>query len=132
MRIKSIKLLFILLISTLSLYSSEHREKHSHFYNKDLNYLNLSQEQTDAIKKIVKKYRQQMRYFHKTKEVLEEKKRTVFVDENFNEEKLVMINNELEKNKTQIEIEFFKEIHPILNKSQREKFGNYLEEWEIE
>ncbi len=126
------KLLLLALVLTLSLSGDEHYEKHKHFYSKDLNFLALNKAQTDSIKHIIKKYRKQMKQFRIAKEGLEGKKRAIFIDDNFNEEKLQAINEEIDKNKSEIEIEFLKQIHPILDKSQREKFGNYLEEWEIE
>lgn len=126
MKILSILLLCIVLLQA----DKHHKDKHS--YSKDLTYLQLNPTQTDLIKHIIKKYRKEIKAFREYKENREEQKKTIFLEDKFNPEKIISIEDEIERNRVQIEIDFLKQIHSILDKLQREKFANYIDEWEIE
>ena len=126
------KFLFMIFTFVLFLQADDHDDKHKHSYSKDLTYLNLNGTQTDLIKNIIKKYRKQIKEFRENKENLQEQKKVVFLEDKFDPDKIIAIDDEIEKNRTQIEVEFLKQIHPILDKLQRDRFKNYIEEWEVE
>ncbi len=103
-----------------------------HHYNKDLTYLNLNSIQKSEIVKIIKNYRKSIKLFRKQKETISEKKQKIFVQDNFDEVKVIMENNNLNSKAVQIEISFLKKMHNLLSKKQREKFARYMEDWDLE
>lgn len=126
------KFIFMLVFFILFLEAKEHKDNHKHYYTKDLTYLNLNETQKESIKDIIKKYRKQIKQYRDEKDILEEEKRTSFLTDKFDENKIIEINKKISFKNTQIEVEFLKQIYQVLDTSQRKKFAIYVEEWEVE
>lgn len=103
-----------------------------HHYRKDFSYLSLSKEQKSVVKKILKEYQEELREYRHIKYKLVEKKQNLFLDSNFDAQKLEMLNETINEKKSKVELKLLKNLHKVLSKEQKYKFIHYLEEWEIE
>ena len=124
------KVLLILLL-TLSLYA-EHDGKKEHQLSKDLSYLELSQDQKERVKVILKQYRVDLKAFREFKEKMENQKEALLIQERLNEEDLHVINQAISQKANTIESRFLLQMHTLLSPEQRQKFAQNLEEWEVE
>jgi len=124
------KVLLILLL-TLSLYA-DHDGKKEHQLSKDLSYLELSQDQKERVKGILKQYRVDLKAFREFKEKMENQKETLLIQERLNEEDLHVINQAISQKANTIESRFLLQMHTLLSPEQRQKFAQNLEEWEVE
>lgn len=106
-----------------------HSEKH---INKELSHLNLSKEQNKKIKKILKKFRIQLKIYGELKEDIEEKREKIFSKNILNIEELSKLNLILDTKAHNIENNLLMQIHEILNKKQRKRFIYYFDDWEVE
>lgn len=123
------KAVFILFL-TLFLYAGHDDKKEFHI-NKDLTHLNLSQEQNEAMKKILKKYHHEIEEFREFQEKINVKKQKLFLEEALDLEALNMLNRKLYEKSTQEENTLLSRVHAILTPEQRVRFIRYFEEWEI-
>ncbi|MEV9499912.1 hypothetical protein [Aliarcobacter butzleri] len=121
--------IFLLLISFVLILNADNKHKYSY---KDLDYLDLNEDQVKVIKKALldlkKDYKEFYEYKHEQEDILED----IIESDNFNEELYYKILMDLKTKATKLEIKRIKKIHEVLNKKQREEFADYLEEWEIE
>ncbi|KLD97137.1 Spy/CpxP family protein refolding chaperone [Aliarcobacter butzleri] len=121
--------IFLLLISFVLILNADNKHKYSY---KDLDYLDLNEDQVKVIKKALldlkKDYKEFYEYKHEQEDVLE----NIIESDNFNEELYYKILMDLKTEATKLEVKRIKKIHEVLNKKQREEFADYLEEWEIE
>ncbi|MGB3750508.1 MAG: hypothetical protein WA945_02995 [Arcobacteraceae bacterium] len=124
-------LLFLLLTFSLSA-DDDYKKKYHHYYSKDLTYLNLTYEQKEEITDILKEYRHDIKKYKKYKKKKLEDKEDIFEEDILDIEELYKINQEISGKASQIEISFLEKIHQILSENQREKFIDYIDEWEIE
>lgn len=124
-------LLFIFLL-TLFGHGDDGKDKHHHFYKKDLTFLSLDDAQKVAVKKILHKYRKELKDFKKEKIVLLKERQKIFLDDTFQFEKLENKYSKIDKMRNDIEAKFLENMHAVLNPIQREKFIHYLHEWEID
>ncbi|GAB6046001.1 hypothetical protein JCM11957_16000 [Caminibacter profundus] len=122
------KLIFLFFLFPLF---AESYYEHSHI-PKDLSFLNLNKSQQLQIKDLIEKYRKRLKKIHNKEEIWEENLKIEFSKKNFNYKKLYQQNLEIRKKIAKIEMEFFYEVHKILNAKQRKKFAKYIEEWEVE
>ena len=119
---------FLLVMVTLGV--ADGHEKHH--LSKDLSSLELSLEQQNDVKEIVKAYRHELKAFRDEKESVEKRKERLFREKQLDERALVALQTSLAKKASQIETRFLLQIHAILTPSQREKFARNLDEWEVE
>ncbi|MFV7789309.1 hypothetical protein ACNSOP_03990 [Aliarcobacter lanthieri] len=121
--------IFLLLISFVLILNADNKHKYSY---KDLDYLDLNEDQVKVIKKALldlkKGYKEFYEYKHEQEDILED----IIESDNFNEELYYKIVMDLKTEATKLEVKRIKKIHEVLNKKQREEFADYLEEWEIE
>lgn len=124
------KLLLIFLL-TLSLYA-DHNNKKEHQLSKDLSYLELTHDQKERVKGILKQYRVDLKGFREFKEKMKDQKESVLLQESVNEEDLQKLSQAINQKATIIESHFLVQMHAILTPEQRQKFAQNLEEWEVE
>lgn len=121
--------IFLLLISFVLILNADNKHKYSY---KDLDYLDLNEDQVKVIKKALldlkKDYKEFYEYKHEQEDILED----IIESDNFNEELYYKILMDLKTEATKLEVKRIKKIHEVLNKKQREEFADYLEEWGIE
>ncbi len=121
--------IFLLLISFVLILNADNKHKYSY---KDLDYLDLNEDQVKVIKKALldlkKDYKEFYEYKHEQEDILED----IIESDNFNEELYYKIVMDLKTKATRLEVKRIKKIHEVLTKKQREEFADYLEEWEIE
>ncbi|MCG3652651.1 Spy/CpxP family protein refolding chaperone [Aliarcobacter butzleri] len=121
--------IFLLLISFVLILNADNKHKYSY---KDLDYLDLNEDQVKVIKKALldlkKDYKEFYEYKHEQEDILED----IIESDNFNEELYYKILMDLKTKATKLEVKRIKKIHEVLNKKQREEFADYLEEWGIE
>jgi periplasmic protein CpxP/Spy len=120
-------LLIFLLFFGIALGDDDH-----HYYKKDLTFLQLTNDQEEPIKQILKKYRMQAREYKTYEHALLKQKQTVFLSKHFDAAKIEQINKSLALKASEIEGELLSNIHKVLTDQQRRKFANYIDEWEIE
>jgi len=124
------KLLLIFLL-TLSLYA-DHDGKKEHQLSKDLSSLDLSSDQKERAKSLLKQYRVDLKVFREFKETMEDQKERLFMQERLNEEDLQAINQAINQKAKALESSFLVQMHRLLTPEQRQKFAHNLEEWEVE
>ena len=126
------KLLLILSLLVYTLFADSHEKKDHHYYHKDLTYLNLDHDQTKSLKHILKEYRKNIKKYREDKKDILKQKQTIFSQDDFDSTRIEQLNLEVSKIATDLEVKFLQEIHTILSKEQREKFIDYIDEWEVE
>ncbi|AOO65704.1 Spy/CpxP family protein refolding chaperone [Sulfurospirillum halorespirans] len=124
------KILLILLL-TLCLYA-DHDGKKEHHLSKDLSYLELTSEQKEVAKSIIKQFRVDIKAFREFKGKMEDQKEALLTHEVLNEEDLQKINQAISQKSSAIESHFLLQMHNLLTPEQRQKFAHNLEEWEVE
>ena len=122
--------LFLIFAFTLCLYAG-HGEKHERHINKDLTYLELTQEQTEDFKKILKKYYHEIQEFREFQESINAQKKALFLQDSLDTEALSTLNRELYKKASKDETQILERMHKVLTPKQREAFVRYFEEWEV-
>ncbi|MDN5043417.1 hypothetical protein O8C80_08740 [Aliarcobacter butzleri] len=121
--------IFLLLISFVLILNADNKHKYSY---KDLDYLDLNEDQVKVIKKALLDLKKDYKEFYEYKDEQEDILEDIIEADNFNEELYYKIVMDLKTKATKLEVKRIKEIHEVLNKKQREEFADYLEEWEIE
>lgn len=124
--------LIILLLIISSLFSSSfeyHNEKH---INKELSHLNLSQEQNEKMKKILKEFKRDLKEYRNFKEDIDNEIKKLFMKDTLNEEELNKLCDDLYEKSKEIEKRLLKNIHAVLSRKQREEFTHYFDEWKVE
>ena len=122
-----------LLLGSLFLFANADNNDHwyRHSY-KNLDYLELNNEQTAKMKEILIEFKEQYKEFYEFKEKQEDRLRDILKDDTLNEKEYLTILNEIKSKASLLEVQKMKNIHNILNEKQRKEFADYLEEWEIE
>ncbi|AGR78526.1 hypothetical protein A7H1H_2290 [Aliarcobacter butzleri 7h1h] len=128
MNMKILKI-FLLLISFVLILNADNKHKYSY---KDLDYLDLNEDQVKVIKKALLDLKKDYKEFYEYKDEQEDILEDIIEADNFNEELYYKILMDLKTKATKLEVKRIKKIHEVLNKKQREEFADYLEEWEIE
>ncbi len=122
-----------LLLGSLFLFvnadNNDHWYRHSY---KNLDYLELNNEQTAKIKEILIEFKEQYKEFYEFKEKQEDRLRDILKDDTLNEKEYLTILNEIKSKASLLEVEKMRNIHNILNEKQRKKFSKYFKEWEVE
>ena len=122
--------LFLIFAFTLCLYAG-HGEKHEHHINKDLTYLELTQEQTEDFKKILKKYYHETQEFREFQESIDAQKKALFLQDTLDADALRELNRALYEKASKEETQILERMHKVLTPKQREAFVRYFEEWEV-
>ena len=122
--------LLLLFCLVLSLYASD--SKKEHHLSKDLSYLELTSDQKDIVKSMVKQYRTEIKAFREFKEKMEDEKERLLIQEVLHEQELQKINEAIFQKANAIESHFLMQMHNVLTKEQRKKFAHNLEDWEVE
>ena len=123
------KLLLIFFLA-FSLYASDGKKEHH--LSKDLSYLELTSEQKEIAKGIIRQLRVDIKAFREFKEKMEDEKERLLTREVLNEEDVQKINESIFQKANAIESRFLVQMHNLLTKEQRKKFAHNLEEWEVE
>lgn len=122
------KYIIILLFSLATLLLADHRIQH---INKELSHLNLTKEQSVALKEILSEFRTELKEFKKFKNEIESKKKDIFVREHLNIDDIESLDSELDERSIEIEKSFLAKIHTVLTHEQRVGFVNYFDDWEV-
>jgi len=112
------------------LYASDGKKEHH--LSKDLSSLELTSEQKEVAKGIIKQFRVDIKAFREFKEKLEDEKEALVMREVLNEDDLQKINQAISQKASTIESRFLVQMHNLLTPEQRKKFAHTLEEWEVE
>jgi len=135
-----IKLKILTLLCSLFLLNSLYANKHDidfHEYkkghiHKNLDYLNLNNDQLEKIKHILIKYRKKYAKYTKKRVKEELKLKEIFKAKHFDEEEYEDILEDILEDEIELETKVLKKIHSVLSPDQREKFSFYLKEWRVE
>ncbi len=125
------KIILILLLA-IFIYADDDRHESEHHIRKDLYFLHMSSQQKSSVKEIIKSYRKRLKALHRKEESFEKDLKDTFQDENFDKARFIQNNLSIKNEIVDIEAEFFSQMHKALNKQQRYKFIQYIEDWEIE
>ncbi|MBD3828930.1 MAG: hypothetical protein IE890_00445 [Arcobacter sp.] len=128
---KILKIFLILSSLLLVLNADEDKHKYKHSY-KNLDYLDLTNEQAKAIKKALVELKKDYEDFYEYKEKQEDILEDIIKADNFDEELYYKTIMDLKTKATKLEVKRIKKIHEVLDEKQKEEFADYLEEWEIE
>lgn len=128
---KILRIFLILSSLLLVLNADEDKHKYKHSY-KNLDYLDLTNEQAKAIKKALVELKKDYEDFYEYKEKQEDILEDIIKANNFDEELYYKTIMDLKTKALKLEVKRIKKIHEVLNEKQKEEFADYLEEWEIE
>ena len=128
---KILKIFLILSSLLLVLNADEDKHKYKHSY-KNLDYLDLTNEQAKAIKKALVELKKDYEDFYEYKEKQEDILEDIIKADNFDEELYYKTIMDLKPKALKLEVKRIKKIHEVLDEKQKEEFADYLEEWEIE
>ena len=122
-----------LLLSSLFLFVNvdDDHKKYKHSY-KNLEYLELNKEQLKQMKDILIDFKHKYKDFYEYKDDKEDILEDIMEDKNFDEKLYFETLIDLKTRAAKLEVEKMSKIHKILDEKQREKFADYLEEWEVE
>ena len=122
-----------LLLSSLFLFlnADDDHKKYKHSY-KNLEYLELNKEQLKQMKDILIDFKHKYKDFYEYKDDKEDILEDIIEDKNFDEKLYFETLIDLKTRAAKLEVEKMSKIHKILDEKQREKFADYLEEWEVE
>ena len=122
-----------LLLSSLLLFvnADDDHKKYKHSY-KNLEYLELNKEQLKQMKDILIDFKHKYKDFYEYKDDKEDILEDIIEDKNFDEKLYFETLIDLKTRAAKLEVEKMSKIHKILDEKQREKFADYLEEWEVE
>ena len=122
-----------LLLSSLFLFvnADDDHKKYKHSY-KNLEYLELNKEQLKQMKDILINFKHKYKDFYEYKDDKEDILEDIMEDKNFDEKLYFETLIDLKTRAAKLEVEKMSKIHKILDEKQREKFADYLEEWEVE
>ncbi|MDD2356440.1 MAG: hypothetical protein PHX13_00845 [Thiovulaceae bacterium] len=125
--------LIFLLFFSLGFGKDGHKNRDHEFHMpRDLGYLSLDNEQKEKISKIVSENEKKLKLLHEKKESVEQKMKSYFLEDNFDQEKASKLLVELKTESIAIETDMFKKMHDVLKPKQRELFLQYKREWEVE
>lgn len=128
---KILKIFLILCSLFLYLNADNNYKKYKHSY-KNLDYLNLDNNQVRAIKDILLELKDEYKEFYKYKDMLDDEIEDMIEESNFDEKLYIQKTMEIKKRATTLEAKKIKKIHKILNDKQRDKFADHFKEWVIE
>ncbi|MDD3835862.1 MAG: Spy/CpxP family protein refolding chaperone [Sulfurimonas sp.] len=130
-KLKILLLLCSFLLSFSLFGDDEYLQKNNHIY-KNLDYLDLTQQQHHEMKEILLDYRKKYEKFYKKKAKMEGKLQELIKEEKFDKKEYEHIVKEMHEKALELEAETLQEIHSILSDTQRAKFSYYLWEWRVE
>lgn len=124
------KIIIVLLLFFGAIFADDDHE-HRHI-NKELSHLNLSKEQSIEIKEILRDFRGELQEFEVFKKEIEEKRKDLFLREDFDYNELEKLNQKLDLRAREIEKNLLIKIHVILNLKQRVRFINHFDDWKVD
>lgn len=125
-------LAFFLLLAALLFADSDKHEDNEHHLPLDMGYLHLTSEQHAQAKTIVKTFKHEYKKFHHLKKETREAISKLFLDETFDAEEFIRLTSAMNQRGVEIQAKFFFQMHAILSPIQKERFAEYMEEWEVE
>lgn len=128
---KILKIFLILCSIFLALNADGNYKKYKHSY-KNLDYLNLDENQVKELKNVLVELKSEHKKFYKYKDHIEDELEDIIEKDNFDEKLYIQKSMEIKKKATILEAKRVKKIHEILNKKQREEFAEHFKEWTIE
>ena len=122
-----------LLLSSLFIFENagDDHKKYKHSY-KNLEYLDLNKDQLKEIKDVLIEFKYKYKEFYDYKDDKEDILEDIMEDDNFDKKLYFETLIDLKTKAAKLEVEKMSRIHKILDEKQREKFADYLEEWEVE
>ncbi|MDQ1244255.1 MAG: hypothetical protein QG565_595 [Campylobacterota bacterium] len=123
------KIIIALLLFFLVIFADDDHE-HRHI-NKELSHLNLSKEQSIEIKEILRDFKTELQEFEIFKKEIEERRKDLFLREDFDYNELEKLNQKLDLRAREIEKNLLVKIHVVLNLKQRVRFINHFDDWKV-
>lgn len=105
--------------------------KHKYIYNNDLSFLDLSQNQQEEIKNILKNYSKKLKHLRELKDDIEDEKEDLFEESEFDKDKFIELQADYEMTLLSLQAELLAQIHAVLDKKQRKQLSKNLEHWNI-
>jgi len=125
------KTVIALLLFFLVIFADDEIHEYKHI-NKELSHLSLSKEQSIEIKGVLRDFRAELKEFEIFKKEIEERRKDLFLREDFNYDELDRLNQKLDLRAREIEKNLLIKIHVILNLKQRVRFINHFDDWEVD
>lgn len=125
-------LALFLLLATLLFADSDRDEYRERHLPLDMRYLELSHEQHDQAKAIVQRFKHEYKEFHHLKKETRKAVSKLFLAKTFDSAEFIRLTSALDQRGAEIQAEFFSRMHGILTPSQKKRFVDYMEEWEVE
>ncbi|WP_297441023.1 hypothetical protein [Sulfurimonas sp.] len=126
------QILLILLLLFSALVADNDEYHHTEHMQKEFSHIALTQVQKQQIKKVLQQFRYDLQEYRNLKNKIQKQKQRVFMKKTLNTKELEKINQKLYKKAIEVENNFLRQLHDILNKQQREQFLLYFDDWEVE
>ncbi len=131
------KLLSIILLLGSLLFADYDEHEHEYEYKRyhlpmDMSYLDLSPDQFEEARIIVKRFKHEHQAFHREDRIIREAIAELFIQETFDRDTFVRLTGELKQRAVAIEAAFFADMHAILTPRQKARFVTYMKEWKVE
>ncbi len=124
--------LFIIFLLSLSLFASDYESHSDKHINKELSHLNLTPQQHQEIKSILKTFRSDLKEYRDFKKEIEKQREKLFLKEKLDTQKLNELHTRLDFKAHAIENRLLSKVHALLNHKQRVKFIDYFDDWKVE
>lgn len=121
-----------LLLGILLFADSDKHEYREHHLPLDMSHLDLTSRQHKQVRTIVKTFKHEHKQFHRHKKVAREAISHLFLAKTFDTEEFIRLTTVLNQRAIKIQAKFFSRIHQVLTPSQKKRFVDYMEEWEVE
>lgn len=125
-------LTLLLLLATLLFADSDRHEYKERHLPLDMRYLDLTHKQYDQAETVVRTFKREYKEFHHLKEETRKAVSKLFLADTFDTAEFIRLTSALNRRAAEIQAAFFSQMHAILTPSQKKRFTDYMEEWEVE
>jgi len=124
-------IMFISLVCLVWADSSKMEDDH-HRFPMDLHDLQLTSQQYQAVKEVMREYQSSSRLYHRQNGKTRQELNSLFLNPTFDEKSFRAKSLEMQNTSIEIQTRLLKKLHAILTSQQKQKFIRHIQEWEIE
>ena len=103
-----------------------------HRFPMDLDDLQLTPQQHQAVKETMREYQNSSRLYHKQNAKTQLELNTLFLNPTFDERSFRSKRLEMQATSVEIQTQLLTKLHTILTPQQKQKFIRHIQEWEVE
>ncbi len=127
-----ILLTILLIFGTLHADHDEYEYERERHIPRDLGFLHLDREQEARLREVLSENSRRLEELYMQTERAEREFKRLFLQDRFDKDRFEKEFMRLKREMVRVEVEMLSQIHAVLTPRQREKFVEYMEEWELE